>query len=1232
MKKLLLTFATLCVAVSSWGYAVNELIKAYDPLTGTYDESIIYAILNADDNNLTCFVYKCTSDGDENGYLKIPSTVFTDLNKSVKVVASSASWNSALRNKTTGVYKGNIKTLEFSEGLTHFYPHSIWDCIAEKIILPSSVISVGAENFGKQENLCKLEVAPDHPFIKVLKTAENSDCLVNMNTMDLVWPLAKDEDGNNLTTLTIPDGIVSLSDKSDRRFFQENANQGITTINLPASLKSIRKNLEYSRHALTKCTGLTTINVASGNPYFCSYDGILYKKPYAVVDGEEKPWGETVFIVPEAKFTAESNVELPEGVRAIDDIAFNNTKMKSIVISDDVTTIGQSAFNNVVYLQSITIPAATTSIGEGFVGGCTSLLNIVVKEGNPNYSSYLSSMYTADHKTLIAYPTAKHCDIDPKTGEFKPYKLHEYTETIGKNAFNKTRAEAIDLCSATNLKYLRNGCLGGAVYLKALKIPKTVQLIEQNALNSMKVIETLEFENNDDPASKLIIEPYSMASAEGKVTEIIFPKQLVEFKLPSLEGAIKISFAEGSRLTKIETMTTHAKNIEEIDMTNCTQLTTLDNGFVQECGKLKVIKLPASLTTIGTNAFYNTPALEVLEFAEGSELKVIGNNTFQNCGVRTINLPDHVEKVGREAFAYCENLIEISIPQTARSINPEAFKFCNNLVKFTVDPANNWYASTDGMLASKDKKKLIIFPPAKSSEAGTMISPSFEEIGEYACYACNSLKGIVFPKYLKKIGNYAFEFCDNLNSITFLGEIPPVDVETDVNADNLATDPNNRDHRFGNTSESPRAFLKNHVTINLRKNGHEDDYKAAGCYWNDAKAYTYSFSAENGKNTDGGKNQFDYLATSATSVAVLGSTSTNHTAVVPAKVVNPDNHNEYTVAMVGDYAFDHISPNVKEIVFLGPIELIGTNAFNNGHLNGVYTPNPTSSIERIIFANTDAVGQNELSTQRFELGTEFGTDEYPEFTTTQKIYVAKSKLSEYKENMPKFKNQIDYKIPGITIGSKYGTFSREFDVDLADTDGENWDAEKNRPKVAAFTGYVKTVTEDDMTYVVMRSINCNTESKESTGAGDGTYIPANTGVLLRAYDGSTPSGFYYRIGEQKSSYTAPAENVMMTVTENGTTINPTDGGYTNYIISGGRYYSLTSSVAIPVHKSYLHIPNVSNSKRLTLVFNDEGDLTTGIKNVTTDANDDIIYNLQGQRIYGSAKGMVIKNGKKIFVK
>ena len=60
------------------------------------------------------------------------------------------------------------------------------------------------------------------------------------------------------------------------------------------------------------------------------------------------------------------------------------------------------------------------------------------------------------------------------------------------------------------------------------------------------------------------------------------------------------------------------------------------------------------------------------------------------------------------------------------------------------------------------------------------------------------------------------------------------------------------------------------------------------------------------------------------------------------------------------------------------------------------------------------------------------SEEFKEFLPSQKIYVKKSKCDAYKTEWIDFTDQIDYKIPGISITKKYGTFSREFDVDLSE--------------------------------------------------------------------------------------------------------------------------------------------------------------------------------------------------------
>ena len=67
----------------------------------------------------------------------------------------------------------------------------------------------------------------------------------------------------------------------------------------------------------------------------------------------------------------------------------------------------------------------------------------------------------------------------------------------------------------------------------------------------------------------------------------------------------------------------------------------------------------------------------------------------------------------------------------------------------------------------------------------------------------------------------------------------------------------------------------------------------------------------------------------------------------------------------------------------------------------------------------------------------------------------------------------------------------------------------------------------------MRSIN-------EGQAGDGTYIPAGTGVLLKALgnDPATPSDFYYTIGE--NDVNEAAASVLVGVTENSRNITDTD--------------------------------------------------------------------------------------------
>ena len=86
--------------------------------------------------------------------------------------------------------------------------------------------------------------------------------------------------------------------------------------------------------------------------------------------------------------------EIPEeeGEKPIVDEAFSAGDYPSCIveveIGDEVTSIGQTAFNDCTSLTSITIPNSVTSIGNGAFDGCTSLTSIYIPNSVTSIGEY----------------------------------------------------------------------------------------------------------------------------------------------------------------------------------------------------------------------------------------------------------------------------------------------------------------------------------------------------------------------------------------------------------------------------------------------------------------------------------------------------------------------------------------------------------------------------------------------------------------------------------------------------------------------------------------------------------------------------------------------------------------------------------------------------------------------------------------------------------------------------
>ena len=234
---------------------------------------------------------------------------------------------------------------------------------------------------------------------------------------------------SGLTSITIPNSVTSIGDLAFHGC------SGLTSITLGNSVTSI------GGWAFNGCTGLTSINVASGNNYYSSNNGVLFNKKKTALIRYPEGKSQTSYTIPNsvtsigdhafdgctglrsitisnsvtsieddvfARCTSLTSITIPNSVTRIEDYAFAHcTGLTSITIPNSVTSIGNWAFLGCTGLTSITIPNSVTSIGNVAFSGCTGLTSINVASDNNYYSDNNGVLFNKKKTELIRYPQGK---------------------------------------------------------------------------------------------------------------------------------------------------------------------------------------------------------------------------------------------------------------------------------------------------------------------------------------------------------------------------------------------------------------------------------------------------------------------------------------------------------------------------------------------------------------------------------------------------------------------------------------------------------------------------------------------------------------------------------------------------------------------------------------------------------------------------------------------------------
>jgi hypothetical protein len=226
------------------------------------------------------------------------------------------------------------------------------------------------------------------------------------------------------------------------------------------------------------------------------------------------------------------------------------------------------------------------------------------------------------------------------------------------------------------------------------------------------------------------------------------------------------------------------------DSTNGLTVTSIGDEAFYGRSSLTSVTIPDTVTDIQDGAFYYCSGLTTVTIP--NSVTYIGKAAFHDCsGLTNVTIPSSVTYIGAYAFDSCDSLTSVAIPKSVTSIGDAPFAFCYSLQAITVDPANTYYSSTNGVLFDKNQTKVIQWPdgiggsytlPNSVTTIGNAafqdsvltnvtMDSSLTAIGDWA-FQPGSLTSVTIPGSVTSIGTKAFQGCTSLTYVCFEGNAP----------------------------------------------------------------------------------------------------------------------------------------------------------------------------------------------------------------------------------------------------------------------------------------------------------------------------------------------------------------------------------------------------------------------------------------------------------------------------
>lgn len=428
----------------------------------------------------------------------------------------------------------------------------------------------------------------------------------------------------------------------------------------------------------------------------------------------------------------------------------------SCIVHKDTKVIAHYAFEDCIYLESVNIPNGLISIGDRAFIKC----------------SWLNEINIPDSVEYLGYEVFNGCD----DVEANIYDNACYLGNEDNPYLVLIRARFSDAFSCRiheDTKFIVSDAFKDTKKLNSIYIPAGVINIKHDTFSECSSLTVYcESDSNVNNWHSNWNECKSHINKTGYCAVVWSSDEI-----PGTEGIEYTLDSDGMSYVVTGIGTYEGENIIISSSYNGKPVTKIAEKAFYDCPKVRSVRIPDTVTNIGSEAFAFCSLLTELIFSKG--LENIENKAFFAClSLEYIDIPYGVAKIDSEAFARCKLLRSAVLPDSLTSISASAFAECESLL----------YYEHDGLLYLGNAKNhyLVLVKAAKHTRPfSASMHENVKLMAEGALANCSYLTGIVISDSLTNIPQNAFSGCSLLRDVEITDSITSIEAGAFANCAQL---------------------------------------------------------------------------------------------------------------------------------------------------------------------------------------------------------------------------------------------------------------------------------------------------------------------------------------------------------------------------------------------------------------------------------------------------------------